>query len=108
MTLIEIQNLLRETLKSTAAAEFKIELDAIVSETPPKTEFGDLAFPVAFDLAKRLKQLTGEKRNPREIAETLVISSETVKKHTGSIYSKLGVGNRTEAAARARDLDLLS
>ncbi len=44
--------------------------------------------------------------NP-EIAEELVLAIGTVKSHTGNIYSKLGVRNRTEAVACARELDLL-
>jgi LuxR family maltose regulon positive regulatory protein len=43
----------------------------------------------------------------REIAAALSISPETVKKHTAGIYGKLGAGNRTEAAARARELAVL-
>ena len=44
----------------------------------------------------------------REIGEQLVISVETVKRHVSNVCDKLGVGNRTEAAARARELDLLT
>lgn len=42
-----------------------------------------------------------------EIARSLVIAVSTVKTHTNSIFSKLGVANRTQAVARARDLQLL-
>lgn len=44
----------------------------------------------------------------QEIAGQLSISAETVKKHTGNIYGKLGVRGRTQAIARARALRLLS
>ena len=43
----------------------------------------------------------------KEIAETLFIAVGTVKQHLKSIYGKLGVHSRTEAAHRARDLGLL-
>jgi len=43
----------------------------------------------------------------QEIAEQLVVSPETVKKHAASIYNKLGVRSRTQATARARELGLL-
>lgn len=76
MTLTELHEVLRERIRSTAVAAFDIELDYVASETPPKTELGDVAFPIAFELAKRIKQETGEKRNPREIAEILKASLE--------------------------------
>jgi LuxR family maltose regulon positive regulatory protein len=43
----------------------------------------------------------------QEIARQLVLSAGTVKAHTASIYRKLDVANRTEAVARARQLELL-
>ena len=76
MTLTEINEILLERIRATARAAFEIDLDQVASETPPKTELGDFAFPVAFELAKKIKQATGEKRNPREIADILKASLE--------------------------------
>lgn len=76
MNLIELQNGLREKVIETAKQQFSVELEQVAAEMPPKTELGDLAFPVAFELAKRIKQSTGEKKNPREIAEKLKAALE--------------------------------
>ncbi len=76
MNLLQLQEILRETVIATAKSEFNVELETIVSEIPPKTELGDVAFPVAFELAKRIKQATGEKTNPRAIAEKLKAALE--------------------------------
>lgn len=43
----------------------------------------------------------------REIAQALQVATSTVKKHVGNILGKLGVKNRTRAAAKARELRLL-
>jgi LuxR family maltose regulon positive regulatory protein len=43
----------------------------------------------------------------REIAERLVVAVSTVKTHINNIYRKLDVSKRTQAVARARELELL-
>ena len=79
MNLIELQKRLRERVRAAAADKFGVELEQVPAEIPPRTELGDYAFPVAFELAKRIKQATGEKRNPRAIAEELRQELEAVE-----------------------------
>ena len=65
---------MRERVHSAIHRLFDIDLPDIPVEVPPRTELGDLAFPVAFELAKRLKAATGQKQNPRDIANKLADS----------------------------------
>ena len=53
-----------------------------------------------------LRLLAAGKPN-QEIAQELVVSLHTVKKHVTHVLGKLGAANRTEATARARELGLL-
>src|SRR5262249_5394240 len=68
---MSIQKTLQEGPSSAIRRIFDIQLTHLASEVPPRTELGDLAYPVAFELAKRLKAATGQKQNPREIAMRL-------------------------------------
>jgi LuxR family maltose regulon positive regulatory protein len=52
-------------------------------------------------------RLMAEGYSNREIAEKLIFTVATAKKHAENIYSKLGVHSRTQALARARELNLL-
>jgi LuxR family maltose regulon positive regulatory protein len=46
-------------------------------------------------------------RSNQLVARELFVSLDTVKKHVTHLLGKLGAANRTEAAARARQLGLI-
>jgi LuxR family maltose regulon positive regulatory protein len=87
-----------------------------------RSAFGDAAFQPAHPL---VRPLAGEMLEPLtareleivrlicrghsgpEIARELVLAYNTVRKHISNIYSKLGVGSRSQAIARVHELNLL-
>jgi LuxR family maltose regulon positive regulatory protein len=70
----------------------------------------DSASPVVEPLTRRelevLKLLDQDLSN-KEIAQALIISPLTVKRHVSNIYAKLGTSGRIKAVAKARALSLL-
>jgi len=65
LILEQITDHLTETLKNRVLALFGHPVERVILQTPPKLNMGDLATPLALELAKVLK------RKPREIAESL-------------------------------------
>ena len=53
-----------------------------------------------------LRMMSGD-MSQREMGDQLFISFNTVKTHSKNIYRKLGVSQRSDAVARARQLDLI-
>jgi LuxR family maltose regulon positive regulatory protein len=79
-----------------------------VQTTPPQTLTfkSNLIEPLSERELEVLELIAEGLTNPG-IASRLFISLNTVKAHTRNIYGKLGVHNRTQAVARARDLGIL-
>ena len=64
---MDLQMRVRDALRSTIRSQWNIDPPDIVLNQTPKIEFGELATPVAFELARLLK------RPPRAIAEELIV-----------------------------------
>lgn len=80
------------------------EIDQISASSPAEAQ------PLIDPLTKReleLLQLLAAGLSNAEIADQLVITVGTVKAHTASIYQKLNVNRRSQAVARARELNIL-
>jgi ATP/maltotriose-dependent transcriptional regulator MalT len=85
---------------------------APASQAPGTRRDGQITIPgLADPLTARelevLHLLAADAPNQR-IAEDLVVTLDTVKKHVTHVLGKLGAANRTEAVTRARQLGLIS
>lgn len=110
-----MQQLLRSSQREGGPSPYAARLLAAFEREPvPPTDEGpsraepsqSLIEPLTKRELEVLDELALALSNP-EIAERLVISLNTVKSHTKSIYAKLEVHNRTEAVLRAQELGLL-
>ena len=108
-----MEALLRESSMQTGASDYVARLlsafqaeQAIASApcVPSSSALADPLTPRELEVLHLISQGLSNK----DIAEELVIALNTVKRHTSSIYGKLGVKSRTQAMARARELGLLS
>jgi LuxR family maltose regulon positive regulatory protein len=86
-------------------AQFDAELPKVEAKEKAAPT-GDLVDPLS-ERELEVLHLIALGLTNKEIAEQLFIAVGTVKAHTSTIYRKLDVANRTEAAARARQLGLL-
>ncbi len=86
-------------------SQFDLELPTTTQAQYPPT--GGLIEPLSERELEILRLIAAGMTN-KDIAQQLFIAPGTVKAHTASIYRKLDVANRTEAAAHARQIGILS
>jgi DNA-binding NarL/FixJ family response regulator len=74
--------------------------------TPSKRETSTISFPDLTDREREILACIARGDTNSQIAEQLTISLKTVRNHVSSIFNKLQVTNRAQAAIRARDAGL--
>ena len=62
----ELKNRLESHLRDVLKAKYDLTVETIPLETPPDLKFGELATPIAFELARKLRKA------PKVIAQEIV------------------------------------
>ncbi|MCJ7700145.1 MAG: LuxR C-terminal-related transcriptional regulator, partial [Anaerolineales bacterium] len=107
--------LLYEALSRGIAPDYVRRLLAAFSDVEPEHTDPSISQVPESQLVEPLSereievlQLIAEGLTNQEIATRLYLSLHTVKVHAHNIYAKLGVSNRTQAAAKGKALGILS
>ena len=105
---LPMAHLLQEARARGVMPDYAEKLLEAIGASLPLPDAADNALPEPLTpREKEIVELLAAGLTNREIAEKLVLSPQTVKKHAGNIYQKLGVSNRTQAVARARALAII-
>ncbi len=96
--------LIEPSIARKVLAEFtRMTAPARPSQEQPS---GQLAEPLS-EREREILKLVGQGANNRQIASQLFLAEGTVKNYISTIFDKLHVTDRTQAALRARELGLL-
>ncbi len=97
-----LERKLVEHVREFLRRNYELEIANIVIEQPPKTEFGEYALPIAFELARKLRKA------PRKIAEEIVAGIGSIPgiekfEVAGAGYINVRINRAEVAAALASD-----
>jgi LuxR family maltose regulon positive regulatory protein len=90
-----------ELLASFDGQKVKVESDAV------HRPGGEELVESLTEREMEVLRLMCEGYSNQDIADEIIVSVNTVKKHTSNIYGKLGVRNRAQAVLRAHEIELI-
>ena len=96
---LELQKRLTARLRDVLKAKYDLEVENIPLETPPELKFGELATPIAFELARKLRKA------PKVIAQEIVSALGVVEGFAGFEVAGAGYINaRLDRAAGVKSV----
>jgi arginyl-tRNA synthetase len=94
---LELQKRLGAHLRGVLEVKYGLQIENIPLEIPPELQFGELATPIAFELARKLRKA------PKIIAQEIVAALRTLEGFTGFEVAGAGYINaRLDRAAGVR------